>query len=182
MHARRLSTFKTFGILLGSVLCVSASALHAQAVTIVQTASRFAGTGIAGFGGDFGSSTSLSLNMPSYVVLDTAGNEYLSDTGNNCVRRIDTSGNVTTLAGLAISGQGDTCSTGSNPTPTAAQGLLRRLRTQLHPPSQQWHQWRRLADHRRWHMFDAYHRQQHTEPQRSRHRHFQQPLCRPSGH
>jgi sugar lactone lactonase YvrE len=125
MHARRLSTFKTFGILLGSVLCVSASALHAQAVTIVQTASRFAGTGIAGFGGDFGSSTSLSLNMPSYVVLDTAGNEYLSDTGNNCVRRIDTSGNVTTLAGLAISGQGDTCSTGSNPTPTAAQGLLR---------------------------------------------------------
>ena len=54
---------------------------------------------------------------------DSQGNQYISDTLNNCVRKIDTSGSISTLIGLAISGSGDTCSTSSNSTPTPSQGL-----------------------------------------------------------
>jgi hypothetical protein len=65
----------------------------------------------------------VSLNTPSYIVFDSNGNQYLSDTQNNCVRKIDTSGSMSTVVGLAVSGKGDTCSTSSNSTPTPSQGL-----------------------------------------------------------
>jgi Bacterial Ig-like domain (group 3)/MBG domain (YGX type)/NHL repeat len=96
----------------------------AQAVTVVHTGTRAAGTGSAGYSSDYGAATTLSLNAPSYIVFDSNGNQYLSDTLNNCVRKIDTAGNMTTVAGLAVSGQSsDTCNTSSNVTPTTAQGL-----------------------------------------------------------
>jgi sugar lactone lactonase YvrE len=97
--------------------------LHAQVVTLVPTSTRFAGTGTAGFNGDFGSETSISLNHPSYMVVDSVGNQFISDTLNNCVRKIDTGGNISTLVGLVTGGQGDTCNTAQNATPTYLQGL-----------------------------------------------------------
>ncbi len=100
-----------------------APATASAQITMVQSSARYAGSGAAGYNGDFGSATTVSLNTPSYIVFDSNGNQYLSDTLNNCVRKIDTAGNVTTIAGLAVSGQADTCNTASNPTPTAAQGL-----------------------------------------------------------
>jgi sugar lactone lactonase YvrE len=96
---------------------------YSQALTLQQSGTRYAGTITPGFNGDFGSATTVSLNTPSYIVFDSQGNQYLSDTQNNCVRKIDPSGSMSTLVGLAVSGQGDTCSTASNPTPSPSQGL-----------------------------------------------------------
>ncbi len=96
---------------------------YSQALTLLQSGTRYAGTITPGFNGDFGSATTVSLNTPSYIVFDSQGNQYISDTQNNCVRRIDPSGSMSTVVGLAVSGQGDTCSTASNPTPTPTQGL-----------------------------------------------------------
>src|SRR5580658_4467733 len=96
---------------------------YSQALTLLQSGTRYAGTSTPGFNGDFGSATTVSLNSPSYIVFDSIGNQYISDTLNNCVRKIDTSGSMSTLVGLAVSGTGDTCSTSSNSTPTPAQGL-----------------------------------------------------------
>ena len=98
---------------------------YSQALTPVQSGTRYAGTITPGFNGDFGSATTVSLNTPSYIVFDSHGNQYISDTQNNCVRKIDTSGSMSTLVGLAVSGKGDTCNTSSNPTPTPSQGLYR---------------------------------------------------------
>jgi hypothetical protein len=39
------------------------------------------------------------------------------------VRKIDTSGNVTTIVGLGVNGESDTCNSALNPTPTPTQGL-----------------------------------------------------------
>ena len=98
---------------------------QAQVLTQVQSGARSAGSGSTGFNADFGAATSVNLNAPTYIAFDSVGNQYVSDTQNNCIRKIDVSGNLSTVAGLAVSGQGDTCNTASNAMPTPAQGLYR---------------------------------------------------------
>lgn len=41
------------------------------------------------------------FSSPSDVAVDNSGNVYVADSGNNCIRKIDTAGNVTILAGGA---------------------------------------------------------------------------------
>ena len=53
----------------------------------------------AGYAGDGGAATSSLVNHPSALTLDSAGNLYIADTLNHVVRKIDTSGNITTFAG-----------------------------------------------------------------------------------
>ena len=98
-----------------------------QFATLLDTTSRFAGnsTGTGGYNQDAGVATATTLNVPSYIVFDSLGNLYISDTQNNCVRKVDTSGNVSTVAGLRVSGSAsDTCNTAANPGPNPAEGLL----------------------------------------------------------
>ena len=61
--------------------------------------SRVAGTGTQGFGGDGGAATTAQLNSPTAVAPDAAGNLYIADTYNNRVRKVDTAGVITTVAG-----------------------------------------------------------------------------------
>jgi sugar lactone lactonase YvrE len=68
-----------------------------------------AGNGRASFGGDGGSAVSAGLNLPSGVFVDAAGNLFIADSGNNRIRRVNTSGIITTIAGngsSALSGDG----------------------------------------------------------------------------
>jgi uncharacterized protein (TIGR03437 family) len=58
-----------------------------------------AGNGNAGFSGDNGLAVSASLNFPSAVKVDSSGNLYIADTGNQRVRKVSTSGTITTVAG-----------------------------------------------------------------------------------
>ena len=63
------------------------------------------GNGTAGFGGDNGPAVNAELNNPSAVVLDSAGNLYIADTGNNRIRKVSAPGGIiTTLAGNGIAG------------------------------------------------------------------------------
>ncbi len=58
-----------------------------------------AGTGSPGFSGDGSSATSATLNFPEGIALDQAGNLYIADTGNHAIRKVDTSGNISTIVG-----------------------------------------------------------------------------------
>ena len=107
------------------VFAFRAVSVSAQVLSLAQSSARYAGIGSGGFNVDSGPATTVSLNAPTYVVFDSIGNQYISDTLNNCVRKIDGAGNMSTVAGLTLKGQGDTCNTGSNATPMAAQGLFR---------------------------------------------------------
>lgn len=63
------------------------------------TISTVAGTGTAGYSGDGGLATSAELNFPSGVVVDKAGNLYISDTKNQVIRKVSSTGTITTFAG-----------------------------------------------------------------------------------
>jgi sugar lactone lactonase YvrE len=63
-----------------------------------------AGTANQGFSGDGGAAVNASLKWPSGVAVDAAGNLFLADSGNNRVRKVDTNGLITTLAGNGGSG------------------------------------------------------------------------------
>ena len=63
-----------------------------------------AGNGVGHFAGDQGPAVSASLDVPEDVAFDTAGNLYIADAGNNRVRKVDGSGLITTLAGMAENG------------------------------------------------------------------------------
>ena len=62
--------------------------------------STFAGQqGVGSYSGDGGPATSAKLSGPQGVAVDALGNVYIADTGNNIVRKVDTTGNITLFAG-----------------------------------------------------------------------------------
>jgi sugar lactone lactonase YvrE len=58
-----------------------------------------AGTGTKGFSGDGGQATEAQLSRLTGVTADIDGNVYFIDFGNDRIRRIDTDGIITTIAG-----------------------------------------------------------------------------------
>src|SRR6202035_1894594 len=73
-----------------------------------------AGTGTAGALGDGGPATSAQLNLPEGVAVDTLGNLYIADFGNDAVRKVS-NGVLTTVfvqqgtgpAGVTVDGAGN---------------------------------------------------------------------------
>ncbi|OJW74992.1 MULTISPECIES: NHL repeat-containing protein [unclassified Spirosoma] len=63
-----------------------------------------AGTGTYGYSGDGGLATSAQLNNPYNVAVDGSGNLYIADTYNNRIRKVDTFGVITTVAGTGNQG------------------------------------------------------------------------------
>lgn len=63
-----------------------------------------AGTGAAGFTGDGGHATASTLHWPGWITYDNSGNLYISDIGNSRIRKVNTSGIITTVVGNGIIG------------------------------------------------------------------------------
>ncbi len=68
------------------------------------TITTIAGNGTAGFGGDGGPATSAMLHFPTGLALDSSGDLFITDFGNQRVREINTSGTITTVAGNGTAG------------------------------------------------------------------------------
>jgi trimeric autotransporter adhesin len=66
--------------------------------------STVAGNGRRGFGGDGGPATRASLNRPNRVAVDRSGALYVADVGNHRIRKVDTRGIITTVAGNGSAG------------------------------------------------------------------------------
>jgi uncharacterized protein (TIGR03437 family) len=58
-----------------------------------------AGNGTPGFAGDGGPATSAMLQEPQGIAVDSAGNLYIADSSNSRIRKVDTNGIITTVAG-----------------------------------------------------------------------------------
>jgi hypothetical protein len=75
-----------------------------------------AGSGMQGYEGDGGPATEAKLYRPLSVAVDVSGNLYIADDGNNCIRKVEKNGIITTIAGNGTEGYG-----GDNGPATLAQ-------------------------------------------------------------
>ncbi|MBW2539782.1 MAG: hypothetical protein JRE27_09275, partial [Deltaproteobacteria bacterium] len=71
-----------------------------------------AGIGLPGYDGDGGPATQAQLGWPLGIALDAVGNLYIADSDNDCIRKVDTAGIITTVAGI---GQDSGCSGDGGP-------------------------------------------------------------------
>jgi hypothetical protein len=73
-----------------------------QATGIIITV---AGNGTAGDSGDGGAAAAAQLNSPHGVAVDSSGNLFIADTGNNVIREVvQATGNIITVAGTGAAG------------------------------------------------------------------------------
>jgi sugar lactone lactonase YvrE len=68
-------------------------------VTSAGTITTIAGTGTNGFSGDGGPATQAQLSQPMGLAVDPTGNLYMADYQDHAIRKVSTSGMITTLAG-----------------------------------------------------------------------------------
>jgi sugar lactone lactonase YvrE len=82
-----------------------------------------AGNGIATYAGDGGAAISASLYYPNGVAFDAFGNLYIADSVNERIRRVDTNGIITTVAGKSGSGYSGDGGAGTNASLTYPTGV-----------------------------------------------------------
>ncbi len=85
----------------GNIYIADTTNNRIRKVSTTGNITNFAGNsgGTGGNGGDTAAATSAFLNGPSAVWRDGPGNTYIADTGNNRVRKVSTTGNITNFAG-----------------------------------------------------------------------------------
>lgn len=90
----------------GSLYLADSEANRVLRVTPDGIIRTVAGTGVDGYSGDNmpAVASQLSLGGDSGLAMDEAGNLYIGDDGNLRVRRVDTAGTITTVAGDGVSG------------------------------------------------------------------------------
>jgi sugar lactone lactonase YvrE len=72
--------------------------------SITGIITTIAGNGTAGYTGDGGLATAATLNSPEDFARDSLNNLYIAEVGNNVIRKIDTAGIITTVAGNGAAG------------------------------------------------------------------------------
>jgi uncharacterized protein (TIGR03437 family) len=85
-------------------VCDDAVGTRIYKVTPSGLLSVIAGNGTHGFSGDGGPATSAQLFEAHGIAVDSAGNVYIADFGNGRVRKVDSSGIITTVAGGGTQG------------------------------------------------------------------------------
>lgn len=73
-------------------------------ITTTGIISTIAGNGLSNFSGDGGMAVNASINGPYGLTVDAIGNIYIADTYNNRIRKINTAGIITTIAGNGVQG------------------------------------------------------------------------------
>ncbi len=93
-------TIKAFALKLGMIDSPVAEANY----SIRYLITTIAGTGYSGYSGDSGPAIDAQLYNPNGVAVDSSGNIYIADSSNHRIRKVDSSGIISTIAGTGIAG------------------------------------------------------------------------------
>ena len=88
----------------GSLYVVDGGSSRIRRVSPDGIITTVAGTGIAGFSGDDGPAASAQLMNPFAIAVDATGNLFIAEPAGNRIRRVSTSGVISTVAGNGFSG------------------------------------------------------------------------------
>jgi sugar lactone lactonase YvrE len=88
----------------GNLFIAEPNNSRVREVTTDGKINTIAGNGTAGFSGDGGPAIGAQLFLPYGVAIDSSGGVLISDLNNGRIRRVDTSGNINTVAGSAVRG------------------------------------------------------------------------------
>ncbi len=83
----------------GNIYIAETSGARIRRVISDGTIHAYAGTGVFGDSGDGGQATSAQISSPYAIAIDTAGNLYISDVGASKIRKVNSSGVISTVAG-----------------------------------------------------------------------------------
>jgi sugar lactone lactonase YvrE len=84
-------------------ICDTSNACVRRIDPITQVITTVAGNGVAGYGGDGGLAVSANLSSPTGVSTDAAGNLYIADRDNQCIRFVSiANGKIGTVAGRPL--------------------------------------------------------------------------------
>ena len=90
----------------GNIYVVDNSSYQVRKISPAGIITAIAGNGSAGWSGDGGPATAAQLGTLYAVTLDRAGNIYIADIGYGVIRKINTAGIISTIAGNATATSG----------------------------------------------------------------------------
>ena len=88
----------------GNIYIADAANNRIRKINTSGIITTIAGNGTFGYSGDGGAATAAELNNPTGVAVDASGNVYIADRNNNRIRKINTSGIISTFAGTGTAG------------------------------------------------------------------------------
>jgi sugar lactone lactonase YvrE len=89
---------------LGNIYIADAGNSNVRQVNASGIITTVVGNGTAGYSGDGGLANAAEINGPYGVTVDAAGNLYVADSYNNCIRMVNTSGIINTIVGNGTAG------------------------------------------------------------------------------
>ena len=124
------------------------------------TITTIAGNGTYGYTGDGGAATAAELSHPLGIAVDSAGDLFIADSGNNVIREVNlATGTITTVAGngtRGFTGDGSRPRPPNCPAPKRCGGLIRGpLHCRFHERSRPRGESLHRRDHhgrRQWHL------------------------------
>lgn len=88
----------------GCLYITDISSRHIRKVGLDGIITTVAGSGERGFGGDGGPALDAAFDFPVDIAVDSTGNIYIADTQKNRIRKVDTQGVISTVAGTGEGG------------------------------------------------------------------------------
>jgi Bacterial Ig domain/NHL repeat len=85
---------------LDNIYISEGGANNVRKVDAAGVITTLAGDGTSGYSGDGGPATAAQLADPAGIAISTAGEIFIADVSNNCIRKIDTRGIIHTIAGV----------------------------------------------------------------------------------
>jgi sugar lactone lactonase YvrE len=89
---------------LGNVFSVDFDNHRIRKISTAGIISTIAGTGMAGYNGDGIAATLAQISYPTGVAVDETGNIFIAERGGNRIRKVNTSGSISTVAGNGVGG------------------------------------------------------------------------------